>query len=54
MSAVGWERRPWIVVRRSMAVVSLPAVMLEVVHAVSALGKLLVFISLEAPVVSPK
>lgn len=34
----GWVRREWMVVRRRMAVVSLPAVMLEVVHAVSALG----------------
>ena len=36
---VGWERRLWIVVRRRMAVVSLPAVMLEVVHAVRALER---------------
>jgi len=33
----GCERRLWIVVRSRMAVVSLPAVMLEVVHAVNAL-----------------
>ena len=34
----GGERRLWMMVRRRMAVVSLPAVMLEVVHAVRALG----------------
>lgn len=35
----GLERRAWKAVRRRMAVVSLPAVMLEVVHAVMALGQ---------------
>jgi hypothetical protein len=34
----GCDRSLWIVVRRRIAVVSLPAVMLEVVHAVRALG----------------
>ena len=40
----GWERRLWIVVRRRMAVVSLPAVTLEVVHAVRALGGIVRFV----------
>ncbi len=37
-NVAGWDKRLWKMVRSKMAVVSLPAVILDVVHAVSALS----------------